>query len=151
MESETTWNLMFQTFEGIRHYHRQMMDTIAKPKITAAQARILGCVVLSPNGSIMLKDIASELGITPGGVSQLVDSLEKHGHLVRVPDRRDRRVVRIRLSPGSLKLKQELDRSFSMMLEKLTQGMPKEKLDVFTEVLRHMQDSLNHERMATGR
>lgn len=44
-------------------------------------------------------DIAAELGITPGGVSKLVDRIEASGYCRRLPNPRDRRSSLVELTP----------------------------------------------------
>jgi MarR family transcriptional regulator, organic hydroperoxide resistance regulator len=44
-------------------------------------------------------DIAAELGITPGGVSKLVDRIEASGYSRRLPNPRDRRSSLVELTP----------------------------------------------------
>jgi len=44
-------------------------------------------------------DIAAELGITPGGVSKLVDRIEARGYCRRLPNPSDRRSSLVELTP----------------------------------------------------
>src|SRR5215472_925472 len=67
-------------------------------EITTAQMRVLG--QLKHHGRMSGRDLAGHLGVTPGTVIPLIDRLEERGYLRRVPDRADRRLTWLELTPA---------------------------------------------------
>jgi DNA-binding MarR family transcriptional regulator len=67
-------------------------------EITTAQLRVLG--QLKNHGRMSGRDLAGRLGVTPGTVIPLIDRLEERGYLRRVPDRADRRLTWLELTPA---------------------------------------------------
>ena len=67
-------------------------------EITTAQLRVLG--QLSHHGRMSGRELAAQLGVTPGTVIPLIDRLEERGYLRRVPDRADRRLTWLELTPA---------------------------------------------------
>jgi DNA-binding MarR family transcriptional regulator len=55
--------------------------------------------VISRLGRVTAGELAEEAGLTTGGVTAVVDRLEKAGYARRVPDERDRRKVLIEITP----------------------------------------------------
>lgn len=80
---------------------------------------------ISANKNPTMRDIAEYLCVTPPSASELVNELVSKGLLVRREDPKDRRIVRISLSPGGkaflskvLRLREEMLRSFLSRLSK---------------------------------
>ncbi len=61
------------------------------------QVGILFRIASKPEG-VSVKELAEERGVTPGAVSQFIDSLVEKGLVKREEDRNDRRLLRIQLT-----------------------------------------------------
>ena len=143
LSKETTlWKKLFQTTEKIRNYQSRAISKGKAPDITMTQMQIMGCVMFSPEKSVRVRDISEELGITPGGISQQVDTLVKMGLLERKPDEKDRRAVCITLSEKGKEINQWVDQFLSSLFQKLLADVPEEKRYVFAEVLDSMYQTL---------
>lgn len=136
------WRLFFRVAESIRNYHNRNHRRNLHPEPTVAQIRVMSCVLMSPEKCVKLKEIAGELGITPGAASQLVDSLVQPGFLERRPDPRDRRAVQVTLSPDGRKLFDEVDGEFSRLFDELTAGVDPKKLEICREVFLSILEAL---------
>jgi MarR family transcriptional regulator, organic hydroperoxide resistance regulator len=64
-------------------------------------------------------DIASELGITTGGTSKLVDRIEAAGYCRRLPNPEDRRSSLLELTPEGRRLFAEAETAFDEELQRL--------------------------------
>jgi MarR family transcriptional regulator, organic hydroperoxide resistance regulator len=64
-------------------------------------------------------DIASELGITTGGTSKLVDRIEAAGYCRRLPNPEDRRSSLLELTPEGRRLFAEAGTAFDEELQRL--------------------------------
>ena len=143
LSKETTlWKKLLQTTEKIRNYQSRAISKGKAPDITMTQMQIMGCVLFSPEKSVRVRDISEELGITPGGISQQVDTLVKMGLLERKPDEKDRRAVCITLSEKGEEINQWVDQFLSNLFQKLLADVPEEKRWVFAEVLDSMYQTL---------
>ena len=143
LSKETTlWKKLLQTTEKIRNYQSRAISKGKAPDITMTQMQIMGCVLFSPEKSVRVRDISEELGITPGGISQQVDTLVKMGLLERKTDEKDRRAVCITLSEKGKEINQWVDQFLSNLFQKLLADVPEEKRWVFAEVLDAMSQTL---------
>jgi len=143
LSKETTlWKKLLQTTEKIRNYQSRAISKGKAPDITMTQMQIMGCVLFSPEKSVRVRDISEELGITPGGISQQVDTLVKMGLLERKTDEKDRRAVCITLSEKGKEINQWVDQFLSSLFQKLLADVPEEKRWVFAEVLDSMYQTL---------
>lgn len=136
-------HLIFRIGETMRNIHQRNTLKPNLPEISISQLRVLSCIVFSDDKVLRLKDIADELGITPGGVSQLVETLVKVGALERTADKDDRRAINITLSKYGREAKREADIYFNRLSQQLLSSVPPEKQKVFLEVLETMMGSLN--------
>ena len=143
VSKETTlWKKLLETTEKIRNYQSRAISKGKAPDITMTQMQIMGCVLFSPEKSVRVRDISEELGITPGGISQQVDTLVKMGLLERKPDEKDRRAVCITLSEKGNEINQWVDQFLSSLFQKLLADVSEEKRYVFAEVLDSMYQTL---------
>jgi DNA-binding MarR family transcriptional regulator len=76
------------------------------PGVPPAQLRVL--TIVARTGQPNMSRLAEALGVVPSSASRLCDRLEATGFLRRVPDPRDRREVRLLLTPAARRLLQEL-------------------------------------------
>lgn len=146
-----SWKLMFKIAEAMRNAHFRTKPKAKLPKITLSQMKVMGCVIFNDDKPVKVKDIADELGITSGGVSQIVDTLVKMGTLERVVSDDDRRAVNITLSRHGKAVHNGVDCYFGELSAKMLSGVPPEKQEIFYEVLEMMLDKLNEMKENGGR
>ncbi len=138
LKRQNIWLKLLQATDVIRElHHREGRMERAPLQTTIAEAKIMHYVVFHPCGC-SVKEIAEWLGTTPGAVSQIIGKMVDRGPLVRVPDERDRRSVRITLSPVGMDRHKRICMSFEHLMAKLLKGVPEEKVAVFEEVLDHL-------------
>jgi DNA-binding MarR family transcriptional regulator len=93
--------------------------------------RIPGCRVY---------DIASELGITTGGTSKLVDRIEACGYCRRLPNPADRRSSLLELTPEGKRLLAEAGLAFDQELRRwLGAAVPERTLRQFAATLSRLR------------
>lgn len=137
------WKKLFQTTEKIRNYQSRAFSKGKSPEITMTQVQIIGCVLFNPEQSVRIRDISEELGITPGGISQQVETLVKMELLERKTDEKDRRAVCITLSEKGKEINQFLDHFLSSLFQRLLANVPEEKRKCFADVLDTMSDAMD--------
>ena len=85
-------------------------------------------------------DIASELGITTGGTSKLVDRIEASGYCRRLPNPEDRRSSLLELTPQGRRLFAEAGKSFDDELRRrLGAAVPERTLRQFAATLARLR------------
>ncbi|MFE2182925.1 MarR family winged helix-turn-helix transcriptional regulator [Streptomyces sp. NPDC059455] len=95
--SETSGLLAEQLLRLTRRLHRAQKRYMEPLGITPAQSRLLRTVAHDDQPPRMA-DLARRLEVVPRAVTTLVDALEAHGSVRRIPDPTNRRVVRVELT-----------------------------------------------------
>ncbi|MEF3696680.1 MarR family winged helix-turn-helix transcriptional regulator [Desulfolutivibrio sp.] len=59
--------------------------------------------IIGATGELRMKELAGKMGVTTGSLTVLVDRLVRAGLVVRKPDEKDRRSIRVGLTPEGRK------------------------------------------------
>jgi DNA-binding MarR family transcriptional regulator len=90
-------------------------------------------------------DIASDLGITTGGTSKLVDRIEASGYCRRLPNPEDRRSSLLELTPEGRRLFAEAGVAFDDELRRwLGAAVPERTLRQFAATLTRLRAAGHH-------
>lgn len=135
------WQSLFATTD-LMHYLRMRSEPLFKKSVSFPQLKLLGCLFRHHGEGMRLKDIAFEMDITPGGMSQAVDVLVKNGLVERFSSDVDRRAVSIRLSQEGKAIRKKLTDFYSQMAENLIEGIPADDLVAFCRVNTLFQEKL---------
>ena len=93
-----------------------------QPAIPPAQLRVL--TIVAANRHTNMSRLAEALDVVPSSASRLCDRLEATGLLRRVADPRDRREVRLLLTPTSRRLLSDLRERRRAALSEVLERMP---------------------------
>ncbi|MCB8879552.1 MarR family transcriptional regulator [Acidisoma cellulosilytica] len=97
-------------------------DRIARTRgMSKAQWVLL--IKLAQNPGLSQKDLAQMMAVEPITVGRLVDRLESHGLVERVPDEQDRRVWRLQLLPAAEPVLAELAERRREIVTMIGQGI----------------------------
>ena len=97
--------------------------------------------VLSPDGS-RLTDLAERAGMTKQSMGYLVDYLEKHGYLERVPDPTDHRARIIRITAKAKKLDAAVEAVLEELHDQWARRLGKVKFRQLRDLLGDLVNSL---------
>ena len=86
-------------FKAIQDYSHEVSKNYG---VTGPQLWAIKTIAL--NGNVSLGDLSKGMYLQPSTITGLVDVLEQKGYLVRVRDREDRRVVKVRLTAKGQRL-----------------------------------------------
>lgn len=118
-------------------------------ELSPPQAHILFTIAAKKSAGISVKEVAEQSHITPGAVTQFVNTLVERGVVMREGDPKDRRIVRLKLTKESNILfekmrKQHLD-SMIQIFEALTNDEIKQLIALFTKMdtFHDMKDKLH--------
>lgn len=144
---EMAWTLILQTSDLIKNYAATMGNT-AVDRITLAQQSVLSVVYSHHGGGVRVKDIAEELHLTPGAVSQTVEALVREGIVERVTDDHDRRAVLIRPSEKGRKIKEMASTHIGQIMRDVLAEVDDGDIEGFIKVINLVMEKV-HERYET--
>lgn len=134
-----SWQLIMQATNALREYGLSAAgkSTACRraDKITIAQQRVLAIVFAHPEG-VMLKDVAAELGLTPGAVSQTIDVLVREGILTRTISAQDRRAVIIEPTEECRNIHRETNEVFERVMESVLRKVTPDERGSFVKILK---------------
>ncbi len=135
---------MQQLYANVAAMRRLMASRLQKGdsehRLPPSQAELLMIVV--HRQPISLKDLATEMQLTPGSITQLVEPLEQKGLICREVSDIDRRVTNIvTTEKGSLKIA-HFRKQHSDIIQQAAQALTDEELDSLLRIQGKMIDYL---------
>ena len=106
--------------------------------ITLPQFFILN--MLEREDALRMTDIAHTLGVTTAAATGIVDRLVKSSYAVRVYDTRDRRIIKIRLSPKGRELVFRINKQKKHNIIEIFGKIPSEDRDSFLKILMRVHE-----------
>ena len=132
--SDTGWMLLMRAADLCRVYgFGEGIQEVQK--VTMAQQNVLGVVYSHPGPGVMLKDIAMDLHLTPGAVSQTVEALVRMDAVERVPSPHDRRAVLIRPSPKGMRIREAGMKRITPVMKEVLSEFDVGEREVFVKIL----------------
>lgn len=139
-ETEADENLGFLIHETAHAITLAYGTRMAPLGLTRPQARVLLWVDYSPG--ITQAELCTRIGNTPMAMTGLLDRMESKNLVKRVEDPSDRRVKRIYLTDGALKLKPDMERVTAALRSEVRQGLTPEDIGTASRVLKTMKANL---------
>lgn len=106
--------------------------------LTGAQYNVLNILAESTEG-ISQRALGDLLVVDRSNVTGLLDRLEKAGWVRRQDDPHDRRVYRVSLTAAGRELWGKVHPVYLNVVDQLTRGLTRKKMDHCLEVLRHLE------------
>jgi len=131
---EVTGQLADQLLRLSRRLHRSQRALMEPTGVTLAQSRLLR-VLAHCQEPPRMADLAQRLDVVPRAVTTLVDALEERELVRRVPDPRNRRVIRIELCDGGGQALKELRRARRTAAADLLEPLSAEQRAALAELL----------------
>lgn len=133
---ETVINCLRQFIAGSILYNQQIADRVGL-RLTDMQ-----CInVLELMGPSTPGELARFTGLTTGGVTVMLDRLEKGGYLKREPNPRDRRSVLVHLDPAKVRKMQAFYGEINQRMAALLDETPERELRSVVKLLSKMNES----------
>ncbi len=112
-------------------------------RLPLPQLRVVGVIYDHHPHGIMLKEIADELNLTPGAISQTVDVLVKENIVERTVSPSDRRAILLKPTAIGLQLKEQHTQHVDNVMQTICKDVSKEDITAFTRVLDHLLEQMN--------
>jgi MarR family transcriptional regulator, organic hydroperoxide resistance regulator len=133
---ETVIRSLRQFIAGSILYNQQIADRVGL-RLTDMQ-----CInALELMGPSTPGELARFTGLTTGGVTVMLDRLERGGYLKREPNPRDRRSVVVHLNPAKIKKMQAFYGEINERMEALLDETPERELRSVVNLLSKMNES----------
>ncbi len=114
-------------------------------QFNSAQGRIL--FVLWENDNAPISELAERTGLAKTTLTSMLDRLEASGHIKRVRDQKNRRIVRIVLTESAKGLKAQYDEVSLRMNHIFYEGFTDEEIVAFEDVLERILNNLTRRRV----
>ena len=120
-----------------------LLEKVTQGQVTASQMKLLKLVAMTD--SYTLGDVAAFLRVSNAAASKAVDRLVRRNLLRRIEDQKDRRVLRLHLTPASRRLLAAYERARQRKLQSIFAQFPPEELRRVSELLdRLAADIVDH-------
>jgi MarR family transcriptional regulator, organic hydroperoxide resistance regulator len=133
---ETVIRCLRQFIAGSILYNQQIADRVGLHLTDVQCINILELMGPSTPG-----ELARFTGLTTGGVTMMLDRLEKAGYLKREPNPRDRRSILVRLNPAKVKKMQAFYIDINQRMATLLDETPERELRAVVKLLSKMSES----------
>lgn len=129
-----------RVLELIFNVSRQMREKVHEVKQPAHLSMLhIGTLhYISEHGSPLMTDVARHLYITRPSATSLINALVRSGHLQRLTDNRDRRSVRLKLTPKGAKVVrvgfETVTRQILAMIRRLSPSERQQFISILTKL-----------------
>lgn len=137
MEREKNLQDLFATSAMMqRLMHAYIHRTFTEAGLAPSQLHLLQ--LIEHKQPVSLKKLADAMRLTPGAITQLVESLVQAGYVNRTPDEHDRRVSMVTLTESGADKLALLTRQKQILLENVAADLSDEELAVYLRVQQKM-------------
>jgi DNA-binding MarR family transcriptional regulator len=109
--------------------------------ITSAQAGAL--LNLPSKGTMMMNELSSAAGVDTSTMTRMVDQLVEKGLAVRQADAKDRRLVRVVLTPQGQKMNRELGDALSFYHMESLEDISEPEREITIQVLERLKNAVD--------
>ncbi len=128
----------------IKRQVHQTSDTISKEKnhLTPMHGWAIGYLYENQDKDVFQKDFEKEFSIRRSTASRILTSMENHGLIARESVHYDTRLKKIVLTEEAIRIHSVIMDQMAKFEQKLIQGIPEEKLEIFFEVVDEMKHNM---------
>jgi len=128
----------------IKEFSRRQVNELYKGKITLPQFLVLD--FLNSNGGLKMKDLAHFMGVTTAAMTGIVDRLVRDRFVLREFDPKDRRIIKIKLTPKGSSLVRKINEQRSQMVIKIFGKISEKDRREYLRILMHIKEILAKEK-----
>ncbi len=121
---------------------KQIKDSLNKMDLTITDYKVMRMVRKNDEP---MKNIASELALANGWVTDIVDRLEKKGYLIRIHDEGDRRIVKVSLTPSGRDVSNKIKEFIKNTIENSLKNLNNDEIDSFKKILSKINNKISNE------
>ncbi len=136
-----------QTFNAIiaayRVMHRRISEMVAEEGLTQPQFQALR--IVARTGGTSMREISSQLMVTPANVTGIVDRLESRGLITRGAHKTDRRTTIIELTPRGNALQERMTAKYRDFMQDALGVLSEEEQAALTNLLVKLQKGMTRQ------
>ena len=118
-------------------------ECVLPSRLPLSQLRVVGVIYDRHPAGVMLKEIADELKLTPGAISQTVDVLVRENIVERTVSPTDRRAILLKPTAAGLKLKEQHSLQVENVMQAISKDVSQADFATFAKVLEHLLEQIN--------
>lgn len=137
IEDASIFMMMHQIMHLSRYHAVKRMEDM---DLNPSQAGIL--FILNCEGQLSGRQLAEKIGITPPSMTVALKKLEEKGYVIKEPDAKDQRIIRVGLSEMGTECIERLKQIMEEMEELLYQGFSTEERLLFRRLTMEMRRNM---------
>jgi DNA-binding MarR family transcriptional regulator len=109
--------------------------------ITTSQADAL--LKLSPKEALRMNELSAAAGVDTSTMTRMVDQLLEKGLVLRQSDEKDRRIVRVGLTPQGKKMRQQISDALTSYYMESLDDISEPEREIIIQVLERLRDAVS--------
>ena len=110
--------------------------------ITVSQAYVIDFITDNSDRDVFQKDLEMEFDLKRSSVSLMLNNMEKHDLIKRVPVAEDARLKKIVLTEKSLEISKRISAAIDSVEGKLTESMNQDEINTFLNMLNKIRTNI---------
>ncbi len=136
MTEEITQNLIIDLHKAHAKIQKRVSNTLAIHGLSLSDYLVLNQLFNAPTKALRRSDLAEEVGLSPSGITRLLNPLEKIGLVDKEPNPRDARVSMVALTESGEKTFRDAQITFSQVASSMFDPLLDEQLKGLATMLR---------------
>lgn len=141
LKNERVWRNLLRLADRLGNSGTTECDLPSR--LPLSQLRVVGVIYDRHPAGVMLKEIADELKLTPGAISQTVDVLVRENIVERTVSPTDRRAILLKPTAAGLKLKEQHSLQVENVMQAISKDVSQADFATFAKVLEHLLEQIN--------
>lgn len=133
-------NVWHTVADAHKLWYRLAEKQLSSTGMIPSELRVLR--LLSEQGSCPMVELARNQIMTKGGMTGLVDHLEKQGFIVRIRSKTDRRIINIEITKKGTKLVKKASDIYQEFVEESLHDLSEDEIDSLLKILNKMISSV---------
>ncbi len=126
--------------EIMKLLHQRSYHKMEDKHIYPGQPKLLS--LIKANEGITQKELSSKNFVKPATITGMLNKLEAHHLVYRVPDETDKRIMRVYLTPEGRKFAEHSEFFIEKMIDQLFHGFSEEELRTLLQLMEKARNNL---------
>lgn len=127
--------------ETMKYIHMRSYHKANDRHMYPGQHKLLS--LIKTNEGITQRDLAEKNMCTPATITGMLNKLEKHRYINRIPDQFDKRILRVYLTPEGRQLANHAETFMASLVEQLFDGFTEEELHTLISLIMKMKNNIS--------
>ncbi|HKL98539.1 MAG TPA: MarR family transcriptional regulator [Mobilitalea sp.] len=128
--------------EVIKSVHQQSYDKLDRIKLYPGQPKLLA--LIKENEGLTQKELANRNCVKPATITGMLLKLEHNKYVYRIPDSKDKRIMRVYLTPEGRTMAEYGEKLLISITEKMFEGFSNEEMKTYLRLTYKVRDNLQN-------